>query len=621
MEQNYTEVRIAETIRSLRQHKGINQEVLAAALAVSTQAVSKWETGASVPDVMMIPRIAGYFGVTTDHIYFGGEMPTEAKETAPGSPFPDDGILRVVQFMGGVMLSAEDAKAGEAVKLSLNEAAALTESTGKQIVIPVEVHGSANIQGTVNGDVKAENDISCDTVNGSAAAGRDLHCRVIGGNAAANGNIEAEQVSGRSFGNVEEEEFERSSMKDRELDAERFEREAERIARRAELREKCGDLDGEDRTPTPVSLFPDDGVLRVVQFMGGVMLSAEEAKAGEAVELSLNEAAALTESTGKQIVLPIEIHGSANFSDIHNGDVNAAGNVTCGTVNGNVQAKGDVSCGTVNGNASAGKDLRSPTINGNANAGGNIMADRVAGGLGDFGRDLGRLGRELGKAFRFGRSHAGPAPDLPFPDDGVLRVVQFIGTRPAVWTDRDDTDPIPLEIELAAEQQKKPVVNVQIFGSAEIVGSVNGSASADGDLTCGDVGMNVSADGDLTCGDVRGNAAADGDVTCGNVGGNLTADGDVTCTQVNGNVTAEGDVSCENVGGNVTTEGDVNCGDVTGSVTSESDVNCGNVGKDVSCEGDLSCGNIQGSVKSCEGSIECGNIGGSIRCEGDVHFR
>ncbi len=56
-------------IRRLRKQKNISQEVLAQALGVSFQAVSKWETGAAMPDVAMIPAIASFFGVSTDELF------------------------------------------------------------------------------------------------------------------------------------------------------------------------------------------------------------------------------------------------------------------------------------------------------------------------------------------------------------------------------------------------------------------------------------------------------------------------------------------------------------------------------------------------------------------------
>lgn len=62
-------VNIGSKIRELRKKKGITQEALAGALSVSPQAVSKWESGTSYPDMEMIPVIAGYFEVSMDILF------------------------------------------------------------------------------------------------------------------------------------------------------------------------------------------------------------------------------------------------------------------------------------------------------------------------------------------------------------------------------------------------------------------------------------------------------------------------------------------------------------------------------------------------------------------------
>lgn len=63
------EIKMGEKIKALRKQKNISQEVLAQVLGVSFQAVSKWETGTCMPDVTMIPSIAGFFEVSTDELF------------------------------------------------------------------------------------------------------------------------------------------------------------------------------------------------------------------------------------------------------------------------------------------------------------------------------------------------------------------------------------------------------------------------------------------------------------------------------------------------------------------------------------------------------------------------
>lgn len=62
-------VKLGEKIKSLRKEKNISQEVLANYLGVSFQAVSKWETGSTMPDVTLIPAIASFFRVSTDELF------------------------------------------------------------------------------------------------------------------------------------------------------------------------------------------------------------------------------------------------------------------------------------------------------------------------------------------------------------------------------------------------------------------------------------------------------------------------------------------------------------------------------------------------------------------------
>lgn len=64
-------INISKNIAYLRRKKGITQEQLAQALNISPQAVSKWETDTSLPDVQVLPLIADYFGVSIDYLYYG----------------------------------------------------------------------------------------------------------------------------------------------------------------------------------------------------------------------------------------------------------------------------------------------------------------------------------------------------------------------------------------------------------------------------------------------------------------------------------------------------------------------------------------------------------------------
>lgn len=60
---------LAHNIRNLRETQDVTQEQLATALSISFQAVSKWENAVTVPDTMMLPKIAQYFGVSIDDLF------------------------------------------------------------------------------------------------------------------------------------------------------------------------------------------------------------------------------------------------------------------------------------------------------------------------------------------------------------------------------------------------------------------------------------------------------------------------------------------------------------------------------------------------------------------------
>lgn len=61
----------ANQIQFLRKKKGLSQEELADKLGVSRQAVSKWESRQSLPDLDNIIAISNFFDVTTDYLLKG----------------------------------------------------------------------------------------------------------------------------------------------------------------------------------------------------------------------------------------------------------------------------------------------------------------------------------------------------------------------------------------------------------------------------------------------------------------------------------------------------------------------------------------------------------------------
>lgn len=76
---------IGGKIMTQRKLRGWSQEELANQLQVSRQSVSKWESGASTPDLDRIVAMSQLFGVSTDYLLTGQSLPDEelTSETLP----------------------------------------------------------------------------------------------------------------------------------------------------------------------------------------------------------------------------------------------------------------------------------------------------------------------------------------------------------------------------------------------------------------------------------------------------------------------------------------------------------------------------------------------------------
>jgi len=62
----------SNNLRRLRQAKGYTQEQVANHLGVSPQSVSRWECGATFPDILLLPAIAEHYCVTVDDLFREG---------------------------------------------------------------------------------------------------------------------------------------------------------------------------------------------------------------------------------------------------------------------------------------------------------------------------------------------------------------------------------------------------------------------------------------------------------------------------------------------------------------------------------------------------------------------
>lgn len=90
---------LGEKIALIRKSNGFSQEQFGDLLGISRQAVSKWETGQSKPDLDYIVKIANQFEMTTD------ELLREDVNEEGGHKLFDNLAARNLRFKAGVFLS------------------------------------------------------------------------------------------------------------------------------------------------------------------------------------------------------------------------------------------------------------------------------------------------------------------------------------------------------------------------------------------------------------------------------------------------------------------------------------------------------------------------------------
>ena len=203
MEQIY----FGERISAYRKEQGLTQEALAQRLGVTNQAVSKWESDQCCPDIMLLPVLADVFGISLDELFGRAAPERRPEETAPedtvyvdGLPWPDDGDLRAVCYVGHRLVERADVPGRRAGLGGL-----LNISIGGE---PVELHFTGAVRdihsafgvvvkdSAISGDVHAEDGVECGDVGGSVTAGDGVNCGDVGGSVKAGDSVYCGDVKG-----------------------------------------------------------------------------------------------------------------------------------------------------------------------------------------------------------------------------------------------------------------------------------------------------------------------------------------------------------------------------------------------------------------------------------------
>lgn len=325
---------LGKKIAYYQKNKNITQDELAKQLGISNQAVSKWETGQSCPDVELLPRLADIFEITLDELFDRDFIPREeaieeaidaesvstvsepqefpnkvsvselkVKEewvlvgtrpevlNAPvlytdssGLPWADDETLHVALYVGHQLIRGEELKKrfGRVCKdISFNYNGPALNVESSFSVVCSEVQGNVTAGSyveceTVGQFITAGSYVECGNVGQFITAGSYVECEDVGNHVTAGSYVECENVGGQvTAGSYVE----------------------------------CSDVGGNVRAGNNVECEDVEG-----------SVSAE---------------------------------GTVECGDVH-GNVTAGADVECGDVEGDVSAEGNVDCGDVHGSVNAG---------------------------------------------------------------------------------------------------------------------------------------------------------------------------------------------------------------------------------------------------------------------------
>ncbi len=99
---------ISDRIQHLRKTKGISREELADKIGVSRQAVSKWESEQSTPDIEKIILLSDYFETTTDFLLKGIEPVQELEKKCGAAVFSIVGtVLNAIGLAASIVIWIE----------------------------------------------------------------------------------------------------------------------------------------------------------------------------------------------------------------------------------------------------------------------------------------------------------------------------------------------------------------------------------------------------------------------------------------------------------------------------------------------------------------------------------
>lgn len=125
----------AKTLCSLRTEQGLTQDTVAAALGISPKTLSKWENGASEPELSLLCALADYYSVSVDTLLGRADTEKSFAETLDGELAP---LTRAdaASHIFGTNMTAMHRLTSHLIHAALNEAS-------PKIAVPPQMLGGA----------------------------------------------------------------------------------------------------------------------------------------------------------------------------------------------------------------------------------------------------------------------------------------------------------------------------------------------------------------------------------------------------------------------------------------------------------------------------------------------
>lgn len=174
---------LAANILKYRKKSGLSQEGLANKLGVTFQAVSKWETARSAPDIAFLPIMADIFGCYIDEL-FSRDINIEIHyDHCAEFPWPDDTIIRGVVCEGRKILQCADISdkfTFEIIGDAKNVQSECNIEISGNVFGGCKSGGDVNVSGSVSGGCISSRDI---TITGHLSGGCNSgHAITVAGN-------------------------------------------------------------------------------------------------------------------------------------------------------------------------------------------------------------------------------------------------------------------------------------------------------------------------------------------------------------------------------------------------------------------------------------------------------